>query len=306
VSTPPAVLPTSTAPTAVPATSPPAAMPASTRVKGPTALGDDKRRLLRLTWTLATTDFKLRFFGSALGYLWQLMRPLMLFGILYVVFTQFLQFKGPEAHYGVSLLLGLVLYNFFGDATGGSVKSILNREPLVRKIDFPRMAVPLSVVLQALFNLGLNMVPVLIFLLADGGRPRLSWLAYPVLVVLLATLGLALAMLLSSLYIRYRDIEPIWDVVLQALFYATPILYTVELLRAKAGDTVVKAILLINPFASLVQESKHVLIDPSHASMTSIVGNKLLLAIPVCSILALLAIGYAVFAHEAPRIAEDL
>jgi ABC-2 type transport system permease protein len=282
------------------------AMPSGTLVRGPTALGDDPRRLMRLTWTLATTDFKLRFFGSALGYLWQLMRPLMLFGILYVVFTQILDVSGPENFFGVSLLLGIVLYNFFGEATGGAVKSILIREQLVRKIDFPRLAVPLATVLQAVFNLGLNLVVVLVFLLANGGRPRLSWVALPVLVVLLAMLAFGLAMLLSSLYVRYRDIEPIWDVVLQALFYATPILFTVGLLRDKAGEQAVKLMLLVNPFAALVQEGKHTLIDPSHPSVAAAVGNSLLVLIPLTEILALLAIGYVVFAREAPHIAEDL
>jgi ABC-2 type transport system permease protein len=284
----------------------PEVVPAGTRVRGPTALGDDPRRLLRLTWTLATTDFKLRFFGSALGYLWQLMRPLMLFGILYVVFTQFLDFAGPERFFGVSLLLGIVLYNFFSEATGGAVKSILNREQLVRKIDFPRLAVPLSTVLQALFNLGLNLIPVLIFLVAQGGRPRLSWLAMPVLVLVLATMGLGLAMLLSSLYVRYRDIEPIWDVVLQALFYATPILYTAEYVKIKAGEAAVQLLLLLNPFAAIVQESKHVLIDPTHPSTTSFFGSAAVVLLPLASIVALFGIGYAVFAREAPRIAEDL
>ncbi len=281
-------------------------MPAGTRVQGPTALGDDMRRLLRLTWTLAATDFKLRFFGSALGYLWQLMRPLMLFGILYVVFTQFLDISGPEKYYGVSLLLGLVLYGFFGEATGGAVRSILIREQLMRKIDFPRLAVPLATVLQALFNLGLNLVPVLVFLIAAGGRPHWSWLLVPFLVVLLAVLGLALAMLLSSLYVRYRDIEPIWDVVLQALFYATPILYTAELLRQKAGDGAVQALLLVNPFAAILQETKHVFIDPSHPTTSSLLGDPLLVLVPLITIAALFWLGYSVFAREAPRIAEDL
>jgi ABC-2 type transport system permease protein len=284
----------------------PDVMAPGTLVRGPTALGDDPRRLLRLAWTLATTDFKLRFFGSALGYLWQLMRPLMLFGILYLVFTEFLDVSGPEKYFGVSLLLGIVLYNFFGESTGGAVKSILMREQLVRKIDFPRLAVPLSTVIQALFNLGLNLVVVLIFLLIQGGRPRLSWLAVPVVVLLLVGLCLGFAMLLSSLYVRYRDIEPIWDVVLQALFYATPILYTVELLRTKAGESAVQAVLLVNPFAAYVQEAKHLLIDPSHVSTANAVGSNALVLVPLAMTATILVVGYRVFAHEAPRIAEDL
>ncbi|MEA2232000.1 MAG: type transport system permease protein [Solirubrobacteraceae bacterium] len=281
-------------------------MPPGTLVRGPTALGNDNRRLLRLAWTLAATDFKLRFFGSALGYLWQLMRPLMLFGILYVVFTQVFGATGPEEFYGSSLLLGIVLYNFFSEATGGAVKSILIRESLVRKIDFPRLAVPLSTVLQALFNLLLNLVPVTGFLLAQGGQPRLSWLALPIIVAVLATMGLALAMLLSSLYVRFRDIEPIWDVVLQALFYTTPILYTAAVVKQQAGETALQLLLLLNPFAAIVQEAKHVFIDPSHASLASLLGHPILVLVPLVEIVVLLMIGYTVFAREAPRIAEDL
>jgi ABC-2 type transport system permease protein len=229
----------------------------------------------------------------------------MLFGILFTVFTT-LGFTGPERHYGVSLLLGIVLYNFFGEATGGAVKSILTRESLVRKVDFPRLAVPLSTVLQALFNLGLNLVPVVVFLIADGGRPRLSWLAFPLLIVVLATLGLGLAMLLSSLYVRYRDIEPIWDVVLQALFYASPILYTVTLIEQKAGAGAVKLLLLLNPFAAIVQEGKHLFVDPSHPSLAAATGSAMLVLVPLAVTGAMLVIGYCVFQREAPRIAEDL
>jgi ABC-2 type transport system permease protein len=284
----------------------PQVMPPGTLVRGPTALGNDRRRLLRLAWTLAATDFKLRFFGSALGYLWQLMRPLMLFAILYVVFTQIMGVTGPEKYFGVSLLLGIVLYNFFGEATGGAVKCILMREQLVRKIDFPRLAVPLSTVLQALFNLGLNLLPVLVFLLAAGGRPRLSWLALPLVIIALATMGLGLAMLLSSLYVRYRDIDPIWDVVLQALFYATPILYTISLVIDKAGQQTAQLMLLLNPFAAVVQEAKHVFVDPSHPSVSAVLDSTALTLVPLAEIAALLILGYWVFAREAPRIAEDL
>lgn len=284
----------------------PYVMPPGTRVQGPTALGNDLRRLLQLTWKLAATDFKLRFFGSALGYLWQLMRPLLLFGILYTVFTQIMQVTGPEAYFGVSLLLGIVLYNFFGESTGGAVTSILMREQLVRKIDFPRLAVPLATVLQALFNLALNLIPVLVFFVASGGRPRLAWIAMPIVIVALAVMALGFAMLLSSLYIRYRDIQPIWDVVLQALFYATPILYTISVVQNKAGESAARLMLLLNPFAALVQQGKHSLIDPSHPSLAQALDSNALQLVTLAQILAVLAVGYVVFSRAAPQIAEDL
>src|SRR3954468_14111603 len=126
-------------------------------VTGPSALAGDGRRLMLLTWTLAVTEFKLRFFGSILGYLWTLMRPLMLFGVLYVVFTQFITVS-HHSLFPASLLLGIVIFTFFAEATGGAVRSVVDRENLVRKIHFPRLAIPLSVVLLAAINFAFNMV----------------------------------------------------------------------------------------------------------------------------------------------------
>ena len=179
-------------------------------IKGPSALGTDRKRLWRLTWTLAVTDFRLRFFGSALGYLWSLMQPLMLFGVLYTVFSILLKFNGPERFYPVALLSGIVMFGFISEATTLSVRAIVNRESLVRKIEFPRMAVPLSTVLTALMNFALNLVPVFVFLLASGGRVRWTWLELPLLVAILLVWLVGLSMILSALYVRYRDIEPIW------------------------------------------------------------------------------------------------
>ncbi len=88
-------------------------------VTGPAALGDDLRRFWSLTYTLAATDFKLRFFGSALGYLWSLMRPLMLFGVLYVVFTEVIKFGEDVKYYPVYLLTSIVLFTYFAETTAG-------------------------------------------------------------------------------------------------------------------------------------------------------------------------------------------
>src|SRR5690606_18593325 len=148
-------------------------------------VGSDPRRFWHLTRALAVTEFKLRFFGSVLGYAWQVMRPLMLFGVLYVLFTQIVKLGGDVPRYGVALLLGLVLYTFVSEATGTAVTSIVDRENLVRKIEFPRLAVPLSVVLTALFNLMLNLGVVAIFLLASGGSVRWTWIELVPLVVIL-------------------------------------------------------------------------------------------------------------------------
>jgi ABC-2 type transport system permease protein len=284
---------------------PPGAEGFGRAMKGPSAFGSDMGRFWRLTWALAVTDFKLKFFGSVLGYLWQLMRPLMLFGVLYVVFTQFLDVVGDAKYFPVALLLGIVLFQFFSESTGGAVRSIVNRENLVRKIEFPRLAVPAATVLTALFNLALNLVPVLLFLLLAGGDPRWSWFAFPLLVALLAILALGFGMLLSALFVRYRDVEPIWDVVLQVLFYGSPILYPLQIVADKAGERVVSA-LMCNPFAAILQQVRHTFVDPSHVSATSAIGGSARLLIPLAAIAATFALGLWVFVREAPRIAEDL
>jgi ABC-2 type transport system permease protein len=274
-------------------------------VTGPSALGHDRQRLFRLAWTLAVTDFKLRFFGSVLGYLWQLMRPLMLFGVIYVVFAVVLDVGGDQPLFGVALLLGIVFFQFFSDATSASVRSIVLRENLVRKVDFPRLAVPLSCVLQALFNFGLNLIPVFVFLMAAGGQVYLRWLELPLIVLMMLVFVTGLAMLLSALFVRYRDVEPIWDVVMQALFYATPILYSLTVVIDKAGIEVARA-MLVNPLATAIQQARHAVIDPSYESAGQVFGTTAGDLIPIGVTLLTFAAGWLVFSRSAPRIAEEL
>ncbi len=276
-------------------------------IKGPTALGSDPRRFWHLTRALAVTEFKLRFFGTALGYLWQLVRPLLLFGIIYAIFSTVARLSGGIAYYPSALLLAIVLFTFFSESTGGAVSSLLDRENLVRKIDFPRLAVPLATVLTALFNLVLNLVPVFIFLLAAGGRARWSWLEVPFLALALGAFATGLGMLLSAMFVRYRDVKPIWDVVLQAMFYATPIFYPITLVHGSVlGLVSLRGLLLANPLGAVIQQMRHALIDPSHPSLPHAMGGGAWVAVPVVIAVAVTVTGYRVFAREAPRVAERL
>lgn len=275
-------------------------------VKGPSAIGSDTGRLWRLTWTLAATDFRLRFFGSALGYLWQLMQPLLLFGVLYIVFSEMLDFSGPEKYYPVALLAGVVMFNFVSESTSGSVRAIVNREALVRKIEFPRLAVPLSTVLTAIMNYGLNLIPVFVFLMASGGRPRWSWFELPLLVAILVIWLLGLSMLLSAAFVRYRDIEPIWTVVLQVLFYATPIFYSLSTVEDKTGEAWIGHVIMCSPFAAVLQQFRHAVVDPSHLSAADAAGGAAMLLIPLAIVVLTFALGMYVFVRMAPRVAEEL
>ncbi|MEA2397147.1 MAG: type transport system permease protein [Thermoleophilaceae bacterium] len=277
-------------------------------IKGPSALGGDGRRFFHLVWTLAVTEFKLRFFGSVLGYFWQLVRPLMLFGVLLLVFTQFVRLGPGTPDYAVVLLTDIVIFTFFADATGGCVSSLVDRENLVRKIQFPRMVVPLAVVLNAYFNLLLNIVVVFVFATigsssyAKDFTPRLSWLELPVLLLFLGVFVVGIGMLLSALYVRFRDMRPIWEVVSQALFYASPVIYPIEKIPEKALQPYVMA----NPLSTVLTQIRHAIIDPNAPNAADAIGGSGRLAIPAGIVVGVFVLGFWLFNREAPRIAEQL
>jgi len=274
---------------------------AAARHVAPSALGDDARRFFNLTLTLARTDFKLRYFGSVLGYLWSLVRPLLLFGVLYLVFSVVFHAGRGVKHYPVYLLTSIILWTFFMETTGGCVQCLLAREGLLRKIRFPRLVIPMSVGLTALFNLGMNFIVVLGFALATGVEPRLTWFEVPLLVLIIAALALGTGMLLSVLYVRFRDVQPIWDVASQVLFYISPIIYT-----AMTYPSSVLRIAMINPIATILTQMNHAFINPGTPSAASYIGSPVRLLAPLGIIAAVGALGLWFFGREAPRIAENL
>jgi ABC-2 type transport system permease protein len=267
----------------------------------PSAVGGDVRRFWSLTYTLAATDFKLRFFGSALGYLWTLMRPLLLFGVLYFVFTEVVRFGDDVPHYPVYLLAAIMLFTFFSETTARGVTSLIERENLLRKVRFPRMVIPLSVTLNAMFNLGLNLIVVFIFVLANGIEPRWTWLELIPLIALLVILATGVTMLLSALYVRYRDMQPIWEVVLQMLFYASPVIYVTSALP----DNIEREA-MASPLTAVLTQMRYALVDPSAPTAADAIGGAVRLLIPLGVVAVVFALGLWVFMREAPRIAENL
>ncbi|HEX8743764.1 MAG TPA: ABC transporter permease [Thermoleophilaceae bacterium] len=272
------------------------------RIRGPSALGGDMRRFLHLTWTLAVTDFKLRFFGSILGYIWQLMRPLMLFAVLYFVFSEFVKIGQQAPNFAVVLLLGIVTFTFFADATSGAISSLVDRENLVRKIHFPRLVVPLSVVLTAFFNFLINLVAVGVFAIANGVDPRLSWLQFPVLILVLAIWCVGLAMLLSALYVQARDVHPIWEVVTQAMFYAAPVIYPIEAIPKPEWGQLV----MLNPMAVIIEQNRFAVIDPNAPNAVEAMAASWHVVIPITIVLVSIGLGFWIFNRQAPKIAEQI
>lgn len=278
-------------------------------IKGPAALTGDWRRFWHLTFNIAKTQWKMRFFGSVLGYAWQLIRPLMLFGVLYVFFTKVAhvnsQTGAQNKYYGAQLLAGIVLFTFLQESTMGSVRAVVDNEALVRKIQFPRMAIPLATVLVALFNLSMNIIVVLIFSVVQGVRPMVTWVEIPVIMLVLAALAAGLAMLLSAAFVYFRDIQPIWEVVLQVLFYSSPVMITLSTVVAHFGFGTVLHIYMSNPVALVLEQFKHAVLNKAVPGANGYGGFQWAL-IPLAIIAFVLGIGFWVFNRTAPYVAENI
>jgi ABC-2 type transport system permease protein len=271
-------------------------------VRGPSALGGGWRRGLELLYLMASTEFKRAYFGTALGYLWTIGRPLMLFGVLLVVFTEGLHLGNAVPHYPVLLLLNIVLFGLFTEGAGTALPSIVSAEAIVRKTQFPRLVIPVAAVLTALFNLGLNLIVAFIFILVVGGiTPMWTWLLTPVLVGLILMITVAMAMILSSLYPRFRDVGMIWAVASTALFYATPIIYVLDRFSLP-----LRKILSCNPLTVILELARKWIIDPHAPGPAQAVNSRPFLIIPAAIFVAICVLAVWVFRREAPRIAEAL
>jgi ABC-2 type transport system permease protein len=270
-------------------------------IRGPSALGGGARRFFDLLWLTAKTEFKLGYHGTVLGFLWSLLRPLALFGILLVVFTQVFRFEAVE-HYPAMLLLGVMLFGLFQEATDGAVQSVVKNEGIVRKMQFPRLVIPLAVVLTRSMQFSLNLVIVFVIIIATGVDPIWTWILFPALVVVLLVLTTAVAMLLSALYVRIRDLAILWAVLATVLFYATPILYPIEVVPDTFRD-----LIQLNPLTPIFEQAREWVIDPNApGALEATAGNRLLLIVPMLLYVAICALGVWFFNREAPRVAEEL
>jgi len=250
---------------------------------------------------LVRTDFKLRYQGSVLGYAWSLLKPLLMFAILYVVFVKFLRFGADIPHYPIYLLLGIVLWNFFAEMTGQSLGSIVGRGDLIRKIKIPRWIIVVSASISALINLALNLIVVGVFLFLNG--VDITWNAafLPLNLLQIYALGLGISFFLSAAFVKYRDVSNIWDVVLQAGFYATPIIYPITMIT---NETFQK-ILLLNPMTQAIQDARHNIVTQDTITTWS-TFNDWKAFLPVIFILVVCVAGGVYFKRRSKTFAEDL
>lgn len=267
----------------------------------PRVLNKRNRILLK---ELTKTDFKLRYQGSALGYLWALLRPLMMFAILYVVFAKLLRFGGDIPHYPVYLLTGTTLWSFFTECTSQGIQAMLMRGELIRKISFPKYIVVASTTFTALINLGINLVVVVIFALLNGVTPSLSWLLVPVFVLELYLLALGISFLFGAINVKYRDIASIWDVLIQALFYAVPIIYPITMVASTSQ--IAAKILLLNPVAQIIQDVRYSLITPETITTWNYLNNPIVMVVPILIVIGVLIAGAAYFRKKSKFFAEEV
>jgi len=278
-------------------------------VRGPSALGGGARRFFDLLWLMAGTEFKRVYFGTVLGYLWSLIRPLALFGVLLFVFTQIFKVGSGLPNYPVLLLLGIVQFTFFQEATSNAISSVVTQEGIVRKTQFPRLVIPLSTVLTAFFNFCLNLLVVFVFILAWGVTPAWTWLLYPLALAGLFVLTAAISMAFSVLFVRFRDVAIIWVVGAQMLFYGTPILYPLGKEGIAKNNPRLEELLMINPLGVIFEQIRvWVLQEPRELAPSAVeaAGGWLHLLPALAIFLAVCAYGVWIFKREAPRVAEEL
>ncbi len=267
---------------------------------------DKKNRVL--LYELVKTDFKLRYQGSFLGILWSVLKPLLLFAVMYTVFVRFLKFTDGTPQYPIVLLLGISLWSFFSEATNVGMNSIVGRGDILRKINFPKYIIVLSAMMSSLISLSINLIVVIAFAFFSGIDFTSLVLLVPLNILQLFVLAFGLALFLSTLYVKFRDIGHIWEVVLQILFYSMPIIYpitlvaNVQILGFKAQE-----LMMLNPVAQSIQDIRHNLVSPTTVPTTwTIIDNIWLASLPVVITVAIAVLGARYFSRNSKKFAEML
>jgi len=250
---------------------------------------------------LVVSDFKLRYQNSVLGYLWSLLRPLLMFGVLYVVFTKVIKVGNGIPHYPSYLLLGLILWTFFIESTMSGMNAITGRGDLVRKVSIPKYTMVISTNISALVNLLLNLVVLAVFMIVGQVPLRPIAVLFPFLIIEMIAFTMGLSFLLSALFVKFRDLSHIWEVTLQVLFYATPIIYSLSLPPPKIAK-----LISISPLTQIIQDARTILITSDTVTTKEVFHSEMGRVIPFVIIIVVGAFSVWYFKRSSGSFAEDL
>lgn len=262
------------------------------------------RYSLILLRELVITDFKLRYQNSALGYLWALLKPLFLFAIMYVFFVMILGVGAEIEHWGVALLLGIVMWTFFQEVVGQGLKSIVSSGGIIRKINFPKYIIVISTSLSAIINLAINLVVVFIFAAFSGVEFSWGMLLIPIFILELYIFALGLAFLLSAINVKFRDVGYIWEIVSQALFYGSAIMFPINRVLAMGHE--VALLLLVNPVAQSIQDARFFGITSGVDTAHTLTDNVLIILAPFIVSILTFIVGALYFRKRSPYFAEEI
>ena len=262
------------------------------------------RRNQILLKELVKTDFKLRYQGSVIGYLWSILKPLLLFLVMYLVFVRFLRFGDAIPHFAIALLLGITIWNFFGEATNMGMLSMVNRGDLLRKVNFSKQIIVFSVIANALINLLLSLIVVIVFAFINGVQMSWTVVFAPFLLFELVIFTTGISFILATLFVYFRDLGPIWEVVMQAGFYSTPIIYPI--IQISNSHMTMAKILMLNPMAQIIQDMRYILTFSNNTNPTlwQMVHNPFVVIIPYIISFIVFAFGLFVFNKNAKKFAE--
>lgn len=255
---------------------------------------------LNMVKEIALTDLKLKYQGSVLGFFWSLLKPLLLFGVIYIVFSRFFRLGGDIPNYPVYLLLGIVIWTFFAEITGTCMGSIVSKGAIIRKVYFPRILLVISNSLTSLITFSLNILAVFLFLVFTGIDVGPKALLFPLLIVHLYIFVLGISLILSSLYVRFKDIAHIWEVFLQAMFYATPILYPLSFVPPLFAN-----FLVLSPVAQIIQDARYLLVTDQTIRANDVLPYPYFL-IPYLIPFIILPLGIIIFNRMSAKFAEEV
>jgi ABC-2 type transport system permease protein len=271
------------------------------RLRGPAALGASRRRFVGLWWRLTKTDWTLRYQGSALGYLWAFLGPVLFALVLYAAFSRFLRFGGDVEFYQAVLIVNITIFGIFSEGTTRALTSFINKGAVLRQIEVPRLAIPSSSLGTTVLTVALSMVAIIPVIMVVGVPPMATWLLLPVLLLGFVIVVLPMVLIVSVLNARFRDMSQIWTPFSRAMFYASPVLFPIEFYPESW-----KPILLWNPLAPLLATTRQWIVDPGAPSYSEALGGPIHWLGPIAVTLVLIVAAVWIFRRQAPKVAEDL